>query len=228
MLWSALLLGFLGSAHCIVMCGPIAAMVPGSKGKNRITAALLYNSGKLLSYIIIGLFFGIFTAFITSFKIQSIIMISGGLIISIFAFTPAILSLIEKQGLKTLNSVFSLKAKMSQSLDKNRLEFGFYIGFLNGFIPCGLVYVAAIAAINQPSPVDTALYMLFFGLGTLPVLSAIIITSSFVKEKLSTYASKIKFAGLFIVGCFMIWKGISNYHTDLKEPTTSDTVNVCH
>jgi len=228
MLWTALILGFLGSAHCILMCGPIAMMVPGSTGKNRLAAALLYNGGKILSYVLIGLFFGLATAFITSFKIQSIITILGGAIITLLAFTPAILNLAEKKGFKLFNSVINFKNQLSQSLDKNRLEYGLYIGFLNGFIPCGLVYIAAIGAIVQPNLLDTALYMVFFGLGTLPMLSAIILTSSLLKSKFKLHSSKIKFAGFLLVGCFMIWKGISNYNIQFEAPKGNETFQICH
>ena len=228
MLWTALILGFLGSSHCILMCGPIAMMVPGSNGKNKILAALLYNSGKILSYILIGVFFGLATAFITSFKIQSVITIAGGALITLLAFTPAILNLAEKRGFKFFNSFINFKNKLSQSIDKNRLEYGFYIGFLNGFIPCGLVYIAAIGAIVQPTILDTTLYMVFFGLGTLPMMSAVILTSSLLKNKFKLHSNKIKFAGFLLVGCFMIWKGVSNYNVDIEAPKEGETFQVCH
>lgn len=228
MLWTALILGFLGSAHCIVMCGPIAMMVPGAKGKHKITAALLYNGGKILSYVLIGLFFGLATAFVTSFKIQSIITIVGGTIILLLAFTPALLNFAEKRGFQLFNSLINFKNRMSQSLDKNRLEYGLYIGFLNGFIPCGLVYVAAIGAIIQPNLIDTILYMVFFGLGTLPVMSFIIMTSSMLKSKFKLHSNKIKFAGLLLVGCFMLWKGISNYNVEIESPKANESFIICH
>lgn len=228
MLWTALLLGFLGSAHCIFMCGPIAMMVPGSKGKNRFIAALLYNSGKILSYVLIGLLFGLATAFITSFKIQSIITIAGGLLITLLAFTPTLLNLAEKRGFKLFDSVINFKNRLAQNFDKDRVEYGLYIGFLNGFIPCGLVYIAAIGAIIQPNLIDTTLYMVFFGLGTVPVMSAIILTSSLLKNKFKLHSSKIKFAGLVIVGCFMIWKGVSNYNIQFEAPKDNQTFQVCH
>ena len=217
----------MGSVHCIAMCGPIAMMVPGSNGKNKIVAALLYNGGKILSYILIGLLFGVLTSFITSFKIQAIITISAGLIITLLAFTPALISLGEKQGYIAFSSLINFKNKMSKALDKNRLEFGFYIGFLNGFIPCGMVYIAAIGAMVQPSVLDSGLFMLFFGLGTVPVLSAIILASSFLKTRFKSQSQKLKLVALLFVGCFMIYKGISNYNISIDRDKSGQEFQIC-
>src|SRR6476660_2088144 len=60
-LLAAITLGFLGSFHCIGMCGPIALALPigSSKGISKVLLILNYNTGRIITYSIIGLFFGI-------------------------------------------------------------------------------------------------------------------------------------------------------------------------
>ena len=78
MIWTALVIGLSGSLHCVGMCGPIALMVPGSKGKKRWLAITLYHAGKILAYMTLGSFFGMIPALLSSFKIQSAITIRVG------------------------------------------------------------------------------------------------------------------------------------------------------
>ncbi|MCB9224764.1 MAG: sulfite exporter TauE/SafE family protein [Crocinitomicaceae bacterium] len=228
MIWSAFILGLLGSWHCVGMCGPIALMVPGAKGKNRWVAIGLYHGGKILAYMLIGAFFGLFTAFITSFKIQAIITISVGAVIGILAFTPAVINYLEKKGFTAFNSVINFKNKLAHSLDKEKLEYGFYIGFFNGFIPCGLVYIAALGAMVQGSIITSAGYMALFGLGTIPFLSVIIYASSYIKKKFSRYTPRIRFAAFLLVSIFMIWKGISNLNVAIEQPKEGENFQICH
>ncbi len=216
----------MGSWHCFAMCGPIAMMIPGSKGKNKIFSSLLYNSGKILAYVIIGALFGIFTVFVESFKVQAIISISVGTLIAFLAIAPSFINMAERKGYKVFDSFLKLKSKLAAALNKNRLEFGFYIGFLNGFIPCGMVYIAAMGAMVQPTYSHSLLYMLFFGLGTMPMMSTIIIASSLIKKKMGTNLKKVQFAGLLLVGLILVWQGIQQYSTEI-DAGANDHIEVC-
>ena len=202
-------------------------MVPGSKGKNRVIAAGLYHIGKILSYALIGVLFGLFTAFITSYKIQSWITISAGIFIGILAFTPAILNYVEKKGFKAFNRIIRFKNKISKALDKNKAEYGFYIGFFNGFIPCGLVYIAAIGAMVQPTVIESVLYMVLFGIGTVPFLALTIFTSGFLKERFRLHSNKIRTAAFIGISIFMIWKGYSNLDVEKEPPQEGEAFEVC-
>ena len=227
MLWTAFILGLLGSWHCIGMCGPIALMIPGAKGKNRFVAVSLYHAGKILSYLLLGSLFGLFSIFLSSLKIQSIISILGGVFILILALAPFVLNYVERKGFKAFQRLINFKQKISSALNKNRLEFGFYIGFLNGFIPCGLVYIAAIGAMVQTSFVDSLLYMLMFGLGTLPLLASFQILASGLKNRPFFKMKQLRTAGFLFVGCFLIWKGVSAYQNSMKAPKEGETIQVC-
>lgn len=227
MIWAALILGLLGSWHCVGMCGPIALMVPGAQGKNRVFAILLYHGGKIISYILIGLFFGLFTVFIDSFFIQSIITISVGILIGILGILPSVLNYAEKIGFNAFQKLFNLKNKLSQSLKKDNLEYGLYIGFFNGFIPCGLVYVAALGAMIQPDFLSQAGFMLFFGIGTMPFLSLVIFSSSFIKSKLGSLTPKIRTLTFIAMSIFLIYKGAHGLSVELSQPKEGDQFQIC-
>lgn len=227
MIGAAFILGLLGSWHCVGMCGPIAMIVPGAQGKNRIYSILLYHSGKTLSYVLIGSLFGLFGVFLSSLKVQSVTTIIVGIIMILLAFLPVILSRLEKGGFKLFSSYFQLKSKLTKMLEKDKLEFSFYIGILNGFIPCGLVYTAAIAALAQSSAAEGALFMLAFGLGTAPFLSLIIFASDFIKNKMRSRASIYRTLAFCLVGGFMLWKGLNAYQIEIDSAKQGDHFQIC-
>lgn len=227
MIWTGFLIGLLGSWHCIGMCGPIALMIPGSKGKNRITAISLYHGGKILAYLSLGSVFGMVPAFIDSFKVQATITISVGILMILLALIPMLLNKMERSGFKIFSSYFNLKNKLAQALNKDKVEYSFYIGFLNGFVPCGMVYMAALGAMSQPNFIDSTLFMLFFGLGTLPLMSVFLFTAGYFKSAFQKHAPKLRMAAFLIVGLFMIWKGTSHFNDSIEAPKEGEAFEVC-
>jgi sulfite exporter TauE/SafE len=227
MIWTGFLIGLLGSWHCIGMCGPIALMIPGAKGKNRIAAISLYHSGKILAYLSLGSVFGMIPAFIDSFKVQATITISVGILMILLALIPMLLNKMERSGFKLFSNYFNLKNKLAQSLNRDKIEYSFYIGFLNGFVPCGMVYMAALGAMSQTNFIDSTLFMLFFGLGTLPLMSVFLFTAGYFKSAFQKYAPKLRMAAFILVGLFMIWKGTSHFNDSIEAPKEGEAFEVC-
>jgi sulfite exporter TauE/SafE len=228
MISAAFILGLLGSWHCVAMCGPIALIIPTAHGKNRIYSILLYHSGKIFAYMVIGSLVGMFAIFLESLKIQAIITIAIGIFIAILALVPFILKKVEQKGYVLFSSYFKLKAKIASSLKKDRLDYSFYIGFMNGFIPCGLVYVAALGALAQSNHLEAITFMLFFGLGTAPFMSLLIFFSDHLKKRFQKHGGLLRTMAIALVGVFMIWKGISNYNTQFEEEKVGDHFQICN
>lgn len=90
MLWSAFMLGFLGSLHCVGMCGPIALMLPVSRTNEglKFFQILLYNAGRILTYMLIGLLFGLLGESIASFGFQQHLSIVIGSIMLLSVLIP--------------------------------------------------------------------------------------------------------------------------------------------
>lgn len=209
------------------MCGPIATMVPGAKGKKRWLSILLYHGGKISAYVLIGSFFGLFSVFLTSLKVQAIISIVGGLIIAGLALAPAVLNYVERKGFTVMNGLIQLKNRLAKSMQQERMDYGIYIGFLNGFIPCGLVYIAALGAMVQPTMIESIVYMVLFGLGTAPFLSLIILSSSFLKERFAVQANRFRMIAMLLVAGFMIWKGYQSIDKQFDQAQEGDDFTVC-
>lgn len=227
MIYASFIIGLLGSWHCIGMCGPIALMIPGSKGKNRLLSISLYHGGKLLTYMLIGSFFGLVPALTNSFFVQAIITIFVGIVMLLIAGMPLILNSIEKFGFTKFQKFFKLKTKLAKLIKTDKIEFSFYIGVLNGFIPCGLVYFAALGAISQPTFVSSILFMLFFGLGTIPLMFLFLLLPGILKPSTRNYLNKFRQVGFAAVAVIMLWKGFSNIHTSIQPPLEGEAFQIC-
>ncbi len=220
MLLSAFILGLAGSIHCIGMCGPIALMIPTGKNNNKLISILFYSFGKLLTYLLIGSLFGLIVNSIKNFNFQAGLSIISGIILILFALLPKLLAKLEQKGYVLFSGILKFKSKLTKALDKNKLEFSFYIGFLNGFIPCAMVYSAAIAAFAQSSFIESVGFMLFFGLGTIPLMILFYFMAQGIKSKLMKYTKTFQTLALLGVGLFLIWRGYSHYNEaipSLKE-----------
>ncbi|MFK8037183.1 MAG: sulfite exporter TauE/SafE family protein [Crocinitomicaceae bacterium] len=227
MLWSAFILGLAGSLHCIGMCGPIALLIPTVKGQKKWISIFLYQSGKLLTYIIIGALFGIVVVSIYNYNIQSTLTITSGCILLIFALIPKVLNYVEKNGYQFFNGVIKFKTKLTKALNKNRIEYSFYIGFLNGFIPCAMVYSAAIIALSQKTFTNSIVFMIFFGFGTIPLMTIFYFTANQLKSKLTKYATNFRMWSFIIVGIFLIWRGFSTYNHDIPKVKEGAKFKLC-
>ena len=174
-LWlSALVLGGAGSAHCIGMCGPIALAVPSSgPGPGaRAMSTVLLNGGRLFTYASLGLAFGAFGQGLRLAGLQQSVSIAAGVLLLIAALIPSLLERNVAQGHIAL-WLSRLRGKMARHLRRNSPEAIWTSGVLNGLLPCGLVYTAALGAATTGSATDGAVLMLLFGAGTIPALVAV-------------------------------------------------------
>jgi sulfite exporter TauE/SafE len=210
MLWTALILGLAGSFHCIGMCGPIAFVLPvskASKGKATLQTAA-YHIGRLLSYALIGLLFGLLGKGLYLAGFQQRLSILMGIVMIILILLP--LKLLNKlTPIRPFTSGISqLKKALGVYLKKDSLYSLFTIGFLNGFLPCGLVYMAVVGAISMGNHVTGMVYMLLFGLGTVPMMTLAIFAGNFVKVSIRTKFQKIIPTLVVIVGILFILRGL--------------------
>ena len=177
-----LALGFLGSLHCIGMCGPIAFALP-SQSKSKFTfysGRILYNLGRVLTYSIMGLIIGLIGQKINLAGYQQIVSIALGVVILIAVLLPAHI----KNYFIKLKPVQSMTKRLQSSIGvlfrKGSQSSLFGIGVLNGFLPCGFVYVALAGAVALGNIDKSILFMALFGIGTIPAMfSASIVTNLF-------------------------------------------------
>jgi len=210
MLVSGLVLGLLGSLHCVGMCGPIAFMLPVDRSNSikKVNQIGIYHFGRLLAYSIIGLVFGLLGKSFYIFGIQQQLSIVIGLLMIILVLIPY--KTISKYNLsRPLNKIISkVKSNLGQALKKKTSDTFLTIGFLNGFLPCGLVYMAVFGSLATGSLLQGSLYMILFGIGTIPLMTSAIYLGKFLNQTIKQRIQKAIPVFVVIIGVLFILRGL--------------------
>jgi sulfite exporter TauE/SafE len=210
MLWSGFILGLLGSFHCVGMCGPIAFLLPVDRKSRskRFFQILLYHSGRLFTYSLIGVLFGILGKGLYLFGLQQKISVLTG-VLMILAVFMATFSLKAFQISTPIYGLISkVKSKLGGTLKKRSPDTFLTIGFLNGFLPCGLVYMAVFGAVAAGDLFQGSFYMLLFGLGTIPLMTTAVYFGNFLTVKLRHRIRKAIPVFVVVVGVLFILRGL--------------------
>lgn len=182
---TALTIGFLGSTHCVGMCGGIVGGLndglnerlprhPGQSWYPRFAYHFVYNAGRLLSYSVAGTLAGLAGA--QSAKIPlGLALPVGGVIAGLFMVALGLYLAGWWPAFARIENTGQYVWKYIQPLGRNLLpvkssRHAFGLGLVWGWLPCGLVYSALALAMLSASPAQGALLMLGFGVGTLPML----------------------------------------------------------
>ncbi len=227
-IWTAFLLGFAGSAHCAGMCGPLALALPaGGDGRSTfITGRLLYNTGRILTYALMGACFGLLgQGFVIAGLQRWVSLFFGALIlIGLFAsprFTRAV---------PVTRAVNWLKSRLGNWLQRRTLGSLLGIGLLNGLLPCGLVYVACAGAATMGNFWQGIEYMLAFGFGTLPLMLAISLAGTKLQFALRFKLQRLIPVSLAIVGALLVLRGLALDipYLSPRLPTQPGATDCCH
>ncbi len=231
---TAFVIGFLGSFHCIGMCGPIAIAlpVPNSTNLTFFSGRVLYNLGRVVTYSFMGAVFGLIgeRLFIAGF--QQAVSIGLGIVIIISVLLPV----------KYKNKVIQLPAiqKISQPLKKNigalfskgTISSLFLIGILNGFLPCGFVYIGLAGSIASGNAISGTAVMILFGLGTVPAMFAASIFGKFINLGIRNKIKKAVPVFAILLAAIFIIRGMNLGIPYLSPKLTSSIQNVdeldCH
>jgi uncharacterized protein len=229
---SAFVIGLAGSMHCIGMCGPLALSLPinHSNSLSRIAGGLVYNSGRILSYGLLGLLFGALGNLIVAAKWQNGLSIALGIVILLYLFIPK--KYFHFSSGNYLGKPFMwLRKQLGKLFHSAKLSSVFFIGILNGFLPCGLVYLALTSSAITANPVSGGLFMLSFGAGTFPMMFATVLMGNYLNQSLRQKISKAVPALLFFMAVLLILRGmnlgIPFISPEIGEPHVHNTVG-CH
>ncbi|RTE67639.1 sulfite exporter TauE/SafE family protein [Amphritea opalescens] len=211
---TALLLGLLGSAHCLGMCGGISSAVAmGIDRKNQHPALLLlgFNLGRITSYTIAGALLGSLGWLISSPTTAILLRTFAGVILILMGLYVAQiwrgLALIEKQGNHLWRHIQPLSRRLLPV--SNPLQ-ALALGGLWGWLPCGLVYSTLIWSATAGDWKVSAMMMACFGLGTVPAMLATGLLANQVQALLKNKKAQTV-AGLLIIlfGLYTIpWRGL--------------------
>jgi uncharacterized protein len=210
-LWTAFIVGLVGSAHCAGMCGPVALALPlrSMAWGNKIGGALVYNAGRILTYVLLGSLFGLLGRGLRMGGFQQYASVVIGVIMVLSVLLPLIFRNIPKAG--GIFERFSLKllSGFRRLFSNDSLFSLFGIGLLNGLLPCGLVYVALAGAIHTGGVLPAMAYMALFGAGTVPVMLAVALAGTMAGMRLRRFIHRLAPAVILLLGVLLILRGLS-------------------
>ena len=206
-LWTAFILGLVGSLHCAGMCGPLALALPqtGNSTISFATGRLAYNLGRVVTYCLLGVIFGLIGKTIFLAGIQRWVSIALGIALLTGLFASRKLAL-----WKPVTALVGiLKSKMSTLLRRRNFAALAALGLLNGLLPCGLVYVAGAGATAGGGFLSGIFYMAAFGAGTIPMMLAISLSGKLVPFSLRLKLQRAIPVSVFILAMLLILRGMS-------------------
>ena len=214
LLIAAFVQGLAGSAHCAGMCGPFVHVL-NSRDENRLGMNLLYNSGRSVSYMLIGMVFGMAGGMLNAHIVAEAAGWVGGFLILFFGVAYLM------PGGESALWIFRAPQKMTGFLTRTltkgagKPSSAFLFGISSGLLPCGLLYPAYALSLTAGSSIGGGLVMLSFSLGTYPALLTLGGLSGWLWKKFNIGPGKLRLAqGIIMIGLgiFMLLFRIYNPH----------------
>ena len=210
MLYSAFIFGLISSLHCIGMCGPIAMMLPVDRNNpaKKVIQIMLYHLGRLAAYASLGLVFGILGRGFFMAGIQQQLSITVGILMITIAVVPEKVFMKYNFSKPIYKVISKVKSSLGNQFKRKSPDALFTIGLLNGFLPCGLVYAALFGALAMQNVTLSVTYMLLYGLGTIPMMSAVVYISNKVSIPLRSRLQRIIPIVTICIGMLFIIRGL--------------------
>ena len=210
MLYSAFIFGLISSLHCIGMCGPIAMMLPVDRNNpaKKVIQIMIYHLGRLSAYATLGLAFGILGRGFYMAGIQQQLSIFVGVMMIIIAIVPEKVFMKYNFSKPVYKVISKVKSSLGSQFKRKSPDAFFTIGLLNGFLPCGLVYAALFGAIAMQNLTLSVTYMLLYGLGTIPMMSAVVYISNLLSIPIRSKLQKIIPVVAVFIGVLFIIRGL--------------------
>jgi len=210
MIYAALLLGLISSLHCVGMCGPIAIMLPVDHNNpaKKVTQLLTYHIGRITAYASIGLLFGFIGSGLYLAGIQQHLSIIAGVFMIVIILIPERIFAKYNFSKPLFKIISSVKSALGKQFKNKSYKSLFTIGVLNGFLPCGLVYAALFGAIAMQDVTLGMLYMVLFGLGTVPLMSLTIYFKELITLPIRNKIQKAIPYMVVLIGTLFILRGL--------------------
>jgi len=211
------------------MCGPLLLALPlDASGKWQVLRQMLvYHSGRILTYAVLGVLFGLLGKGLAVAGFQKILSIGAGVFMLGMAFMAWRFERLVTAlpGFKAFTH--QVKSGIGNLMRHNPNGSTFSIGLLNGLLPCGMVYAAIAGALATTGALEGGLFMAVFGFGTLPLL---LMVSLFGRSFGVSIRQKIKIAQpilLGLVGLILLQRGL-NLDLSLFESSVPKAGMDCH
>lgn len=210
-------MGLFGSLHCTLMCGPLVFALQQHQpySFSAILNKLLYQSGRILTYGLIGLILGWIGKTLVVQEWQQSFSVVTGLLLVCFGVFYMIMPKLPVLAAFQTKTIQPLVNAMGKWLYKPNGSF--VAGMINGFLPCGMVYMALASAMNADSMMLSFQFMLCFGLGTLPLMMLFSMLASLPRKFMKfRFTSLLPFLYM-LMGAWFILRG-SNLDIPFLSP----------
>jgi sulfite exporter TauE/SafE len=226
MLWTALILGFAGSLHCAGMCGPLMLALPtaGPSRTGFVAGRMAYQVGRVLTYTLLGVGFGLLGRSLAVIGLQRWVSLAAGVLM----LAGLAAALPRGAALPVFAMVRWLKSAAGALLRRRTLGSLALLGALNGLLPCGLVYAAAAAATSMGSWPDGIAYMAIFGLGTVPMMLGLSLSSRSIPPAWRLHWQRLVPVSLAVVATLLILRGLALGIPYLSPDLAASGAACCH
>lgn len=204
-------LGAAGSLHCMGMCGPLSMALPVHhfSRSGKLLALLLYQTGRILTYAMIGLLFGLAgrTLYIAGYQ-QWFSVIMGSLVLLL-----ALLYFVQKRNIRVplLSKMYMGVQQLIIRVLKSSTSTGsfFLLGLANGLLPCGMVYIALATSLSFSSVTESTGFMASFGAGTLPAMMMVGYAGVMIRPELRAGFRRLVPVFVSLMGVLLILRGLN-------------------
>lgn len=230
-LWSAFTIGLIGSLHCVGMCGPIALALPYQGGYRWAATGrlLLYHTGRISTYALLGLLIGFFGQGLMLAGMQMYVSLFLGILLLLVAlFSINVESrLLRIPIMRQFQN--GVRQKMGILLRSRHRGALFGLGMLNGLLPCGLVYMAVVGAVATGNIWQGSAYMALFGAGTIPLMLVTSVAGQFIDIKWRNRLRRLAPVFLIAFAVLFISRGLQfDLPAEMRFWDSMEDVPMCH
>ena len=227
MLITALIMGFAGSLHCIGMCSPLALAVTNMK-RSVLLSRLLYNSGRIFTYGVLGALVSLAGATLSIFEFQNLLSIVLGTVLLIIGFAG--ISQIKIPVITKVLQRFTTFLKLMFGKFFRQKSYGatIFLGALNGLLPCGLTFLALSYCLVLTRPADGFTFMILFGVGTLPAMFGLTSIINFLISRFHLNIQKVTTGLMIVSGCLLIARVFLTHASHGDSPEALIDIVLCH
>jgi sulfite exporter TauE/SafE len=219
-------IGFIGSGHCLGMCGPLilaySLHIKGDRGQANFLGAspmrkglshhLIFHFGRILSYGLLGALAATLFYLVGSSKFfinlrGGVTILGGSLMILLGLVLLKIVPLPTSFSLFSTTSTSFSKRLLPEFIYSQRLGSKMALGIATGFLPCGLSWSMIVKAATTQNISEGFLTMVAFGLGTLPVLFLTGFSASFLSLKTRVLGERVAALSVIVMGLILVFKG---------------------
>jgi sulfite exporter TauE/SafE len=211
--FSAFLIGLAGSVHCVGMCGPLALAIPGAskdKGFTFFLRTIAYQMSRISGYGVLGLVVGLFSQGMQFTGVQPYFSLLSGILLlflGFFGIIPEVNAFSKYPMIRQFH--IKINRIIGTAMSNDHLSTPFVLGFLNAMLPCGMIYIALGTGLSSGSIGEAALYLISFGLGTLPLMFMLSLSGQFLSLQMRrSWQKAIPFI-FMLSGIILIYKGMN-------------------